>query len=423
MFIRPAQRGDSFLRHFLMSKNNATHCSFCGRSKNETDLLITGMDAHICGDCIEQASKIILEEKVAHSGKGNKKGKKTDIPKPTAIKFYLDQYVIGQEKAKKVLSVAVYNHLKRINHSVDAQEVEIEKSNVLLIGETGTGKTLLARTIAKLLDVPFCIADATVFTEAGYVGEDVENILLRLIQAADYDIPRAERGIIYIDEIDKIARKSENTSITRDVSGEGVQQALLKIVEGTKCRVSLTGARKHPNSEMVEIDTTNILFIAGGAFVGINDIVQNRIKGTSIGFNAVVKVDGDQLLEITPDDLTKFGMIPEFIGRFTTSINLEELTKDQLIEVLTEVKNNFIQQYQYIFSLDEIDLVIERDAVEQIAENCITMKTGARALQTQLEKVLLPHMYNVSLYKENNIKQININRNLVIEPQTYEFKR
>ena len=315
------------------------------------------------------------------------------------------------------MSVAVSNHYKRINNK--DENIVLQKSNVLIVGPTGSGKTLLAKTVAKYLDVPFIIADATSLTEAGYVGDDVESMISRLLAAADGDIERAQRGIIFIDEIDKIARRSESASITRDVSGEGVQQALLKLVEGTVCRVSQSGKRKHPGQEMIEIDTTNILFIAGGAYVGLNEIVSKRMDGNSIGFSSKLKLkeDIDYLEKIIPDDLTKFGMIPEFTGRFTSLVNISELNKEQLIRIMTNVKNNYIQQYEYLLSLDDIALTFTCESIDQIAENCLKLKTGARGLHSEVERVLLPHMYDVQSYIKNNIKAINITRDLVDEPR------
>jgi len=337
---------------------------------------------------------------------------------PESIKNYLDSHVIGQEQAKIVLSVAISNHYKRITHP--PKDLEIQKGNVLIVGPTGSGKTLLAKTVAKYLKVPFVVADATSLTEAGYVGDDVESMINMLLNAAGGDVKQAERGIIFIDEIDKIARKGESTSITRDVSGEGVQQALLKLVEGTVCRVTGQGGRKHPGSDMLEINTKNILFIAGGAFVGLKDVITNRVNGTSIGFSANIKdnkIEGE-LSDVTPDDLTKYGMIPEFIGRFTTTVSIAELTKDQLVQVLTDVKNNYISQYKYLLGLDNIDLTFSNDALDQIAENTLTLKTGARGLHTEIERVLMPHMYHVGKYRENKIKTLNINRDKVINPKS-----
>lgn len=395
-----------------MSETKLQHCSFCGNHKDIVKKLIVGDDVAICSDCIHLCNNLMNDESPEQGFE--EQPKSFD---PIKIKKHLDDYIIGQDDAKKVLSVAIANHYKRI-HSPPT-DLEISKGNVLLIGPTGNGKTLLAKTIAKYLNVPFVVADATSLTEAGYVGDDVETMISMLLGAANGDKALAEKGIIFIDEIDKIARKSENLSITRDVSGEGVQQALLKIVEGTKCRINPTGARKHPNSESLEVDTKNILFIAGGAFVGLNDIISNRLTGSSIGFGAEIKVKNNSLVldKITPDDLTKFGMIPEFVGRFTTAIPLKELSKEDLVKILTKVKNNYIDQYKWLFHLDGIELHFTKPAIELIAENCLKLKTGARGLQSEIERILLPHMYNISVYVENDIKIININQEQVIEPK------
>jgi ATP-dependent Clp protease ATP-binding subunit ClpX len=334
---------------------------------------------------------------------------------PRAILKHLDQYVIGQDRAKMVLSVAIANHYKRIRNQ--DKNTEIEKANILMLGPTGSGKTLLARSVARYLDVPFVIADATSLTEAGYVGDDVESLISRLYAASGNDVEKTQRGIVFVDEIDKISRRSESQSITRDVSGEGVQQALLKLVEGTKCRITPTGGRKHPNGETVEIDTTNILFIAGGAFVGLDNIVKNRIRGTSIGFQAEVSVDraGD-LDQVTPDDLVRFGMIPEFVGRFPSWVALNELALEDLILILTEIKHSYVEQYQWLFAQDHINLKFDKSALEQVAKNTLKNKTGARGLHSELERVLLPHMFNLARYKEQGVDQVKITDDLVNTP-------
>lgn len=390
------------------------HCSFCGKHKNLVKKLIVGESSAICNDCIELCTDLLKNEILADDQSVDHES--TTIY-PDDIKSFLDQYIIGQDRAKKILSVAVSNHYKRINNK--DENIVLQKSNVLIVGPTGSGKTLLAKTVAKYLDVPFIIADATSLTEAGYVGDDVESMISRLLAAADGDIEKAQRGIIFIDEIDKIARRSESASITRDVSGEGVQQALLKLVEGTVCRVAQSGKRKHPGQDMTEVDTTNILFIAGGAYVGLKDIVSKRMDGNSIGFSSkmTVKEDIDYLEKITPDDLTRFGMIPEFTGRFTSLVNISELNKKQLIRIMTDVKNNYIQQYEYLLGLDDITLTFTCDAIDQIAENCLKLKTGARGLHSEVERVLLPHMYDVQSYRKNDIKAINITRDLVDNPR------
>ena len=394
-----------------MSENHKNHCSFCGNHKDEVKKLIVSGDVAICDNCTNLCQELISNESKSESEKSLQDVSAMDI------KEHLDKHVIGQEKAKIVLSVAISNHYKRIVNP--PKDLEIQKGNVLIIGPTGSGKTLLAKTIAKFLGVPFVVADATSLTEAGYVGDDVESMISMLLQAADGDKSLAEKGIVFIDEIDKIARKSESTSITRDVSGEGVQQALLKLIEGTMCRIPVGNGRKHPDSNMNTIDTRNILFIVGGAFVGLQNIVKNRQQGTGIGFNAEVKAKENEinLDNVIPDDLTKFGMIPEFIGRFATTISVQDLTKKDLVDVLTKIKNNFIDQYKYLFRLDGIELIFTEEAIDQIAENCTKLKTGARGLQTEMERVLLPHMYNIPVYKKNKIIQINITQDQVLDPK------
>ena len=383
------------------------HCSFCDKHKDRVGKLIVSHKVAICNECVDLCGGLLKDTKL------DIKSAKITVPDPRDIRDYLDQHVVGQPDAKIVLAVAITNHYKRITNP----DTSISKANILMVGPTGTGKTLMAKTVAEYLDVPFVVADATTLTEAGYVGDDVDTLITRLYQNAGNDIDRTQRGIIFLDEIDKISRKSESSTVSRDVSGEGVQQALLKLVEGTKVKISPTGGRK--TDVTVEIDTTNILFVAGGAFVGLERIIQNRVQGTSMGFGAQISsVQATENEPVTPDDLVKYGLIPEFVGRFSNYVNLHTLSKEQLISVLTEVKGNFVGQYKWLFDQDDVALEFDTESLNLIAERTLKTKTGARGLHSELERILLPHMFDLPKYRRNSIVQVMINKTQVNTPMT-----